>query len=225
MGKAQHLSDSDSVAAGVQGSATRDALLEAGAEVFGRRGFRDATIREICRRARANVAAVRYHFGDKERFYHEVLAAAGRQVEVPPPPVELPAEARLRDLVGGMLRTVLEEGSGAWYGQLMAREMIEPTAALDGVVDRFIRPQARRMEALVREISEGRLRREAARRCAMGVVGQILFYRHCRPVLNRLYPGSPLSARQREALADHITRFSLAGIRAAAATPADPTPR
>ena len=37
---------------------TRDRLLQAGARLFADRGFRKVTVRDICRVARANVAAV-----------------------------------------------------------------------------------------------------------------------------------------------------------------------
>jgi TetR/AcrR family transcriptional regulator, regulator of cefoperazone and chloramphenicol sensitivity len=47
---------------------TRLQLLEAAGEVFAEVGFRDATVREICRRADANIAAINYHFGDKENL-------------------------------------------------------------------------------------------------------------------------------------------------------------
>ena len=55
---------------------TRRQLLEAAGEVFATAGFRNATVREICRRAGANLAAVNYHFGDKEALYAEVLRYA-----------------------------------------------------------------------------------------------------------------------------------------------------
>src|SRR4029077_18806791 len=55
---------------------TRKRLLEAAGEVFAERGFRDATIQEICRRADANIAAVHYHFADKEQLYRAVIQYA-----------------------------------------------------------------------------------------------------------------------------------------------------
>ena len=55
---------------------TRARLLQSAAQLFAARGFKDVTVREICRAARANVAAVNYHFGDKTGLYREVLQLA-----------------------------------------------------------------------------------------------------------------------------------------------------
>ena len=55
---------------------TRQRVLDAAAQLFAERGFRKVTVREICRRARANVAAVNYHFRDKAGLYREVVEMA-----------------------------------------------------------------------------------------------------------------------------------------------------
>src|ERR1700760_4697567 len=52
---------------------TRQRLLEVAGAVFAEQGFKNATVREICKRADANVAAINYHFGDKQGLYSETL--------------------------------------------------------------------------------------------------------------------------------------------------------
>ena len=126
---------------------TRRQLLEAAGGVFAEEGFRNATVREICHRAGANIAAVNYHFGDKETLYAEVLRYAhGKALEKYPPLLGLsadaPPEKKLRAFVLSFLLRIFDKGRAAWHGQLMSREMIEPTAALDSLVAERMRPMA-----------------------------------------------------------------------------------
>src|SRR5918993_366458 len=98
---------------------TRQRLLDAAGEVFAEHGFRAATVREICRRADANVAAVNYHFGDKEKLYAAVLEYAHRcaMQNVPSAPATgATPEQRLRGFVHAMIRGFLGEGRrrGGW---------------------------------------------------------------------------------------------------------------
>lgn len=51
------------------GEETRKRILCAAFQVFGERGYRDATHAEICRRAGVNTAAINYHFGSKNGLY------------------------------------------------------------------------------------------------------------------------------------------------------------
>ena len=55
---------------------TRQRLLHVAERLFAERGFRYVTVREICRAAGANVAAVNYHFGDKLGLYREIVQSA-----------------------------------------------------------------------------------------------------------------------------------------------------
>src|SRR3989441_12906972 len=90
---------------------TRQRLLEAAGEVFAERGFRDATIQEICRRADANIAAVHYHFADKERLYRTVIPyAEGCAGDSPPAGIapDTPAERRVRGRIESVLLRLLD---------------------------------------------------------------------------------------------------------------------
>jgi AcrR family transcriptional regulator len=56
--------------------ATRAALIEAASPMFADHGFEATRIRDIADKARANVAAINYHFGSKMGLYQAVLKAS-----------------------------------------------------------------------------------------------------------------------------------------------------
>src|SRR6267143_7011623 len=55
-------------------------LLEAALVIFGEKGPKAATVREIAKAARQNVAAIAYYFGSKERLYHAVIEGIVREI-------------------------------------------------------------------------------------------------------------------------------------------------
>ncbi len=201
--------------------ATRQRLIEHAGEVFAEVGFRAATVRAICRLAGANLAAVNYHFGDKQRLYNAVfLYAHDCAMERHPVPTALSAarpQERLRAFIATFLKRILDQGRPAWHGKLMAREMVEQTGVLDLMVGKGVRPQFEFLSATVRDLV-GDLPPEVLRRGAGSVVAQCLFYFHARPVITRLFPDLVFDAAEIEALTTHITAFSLAGLAGLART-------
>jgi TetR/AcrR family transcriptional regulator, regulator of cefoperazone and chloramphenicol sensitivity len=200
---------------------TRQALIEAGGAVFAEVGFHNATVREICHRAGANIASVNYHFGDKGALYRAVLAYyQGRALQKYPLDLGVrpgaAAADRLRAFVRSFLLRIFDPSSDAWHGKLISREMIDPTTALDEILVERIRPQAQHLGGIVRELLGGEPDPDTVRLCSFSVVSQCLFYHHCQPVVLRLFPEQKFSPEQIERLADHITSFSLAAITAAA---------
>lgn len=200
---------------------TRERLLEAGGQVFSETGFRAATVREIVRRARANVAAVNYHFRDKEGLYAAVLEESARRAVAKYPPYgglppDAPAEAKLRAFVRSFLQRIFDRGHQSVHGKLMAREMIEPTDALAPLVEQMIRPMYGRLCAVVKALAGPRATLAQVEASAKSIVGQCLFYKHCTPVLARLDGRCP-DERDVDALAGHIVEFSLHGLQAIAA--------
>src|SRR5688572_25471526 len=175
--------------------ATRQRLLDTAGEVFATHGFRAATVRDICQRAGANVAAVNYHFGDKERLYLEVLRFAHMAAFTKyPPDMGLKPGAtpkqRLHAFVRSFLFRVLDEGRPAWHGKLMAREIADPTGALESIVKDGIRPHFAALRGIVADLLGPKLAADPdrVRYAAWSVVGQCLFYFYARPVIMQLHP-------------------------------------
>lgn len=197
-------------------AATRERLIEAAGEVFAAEGYRKATIDQICRRAGANIAAVNYHFGDKEKLYAEVFAYADRcATEAHPVAVTSngsKAEERLRRQIEALIGRLFDRGRPAWHAQLMAREMVEPTAVLDRRVDERIRATYDQLAAIVRELIGAKAAPETVRLCVFSILGQCVFYRHSAPIITRLHPRFD-AASEAPGLAAHVTRFSLEAIR------------
>jgi AcrR family transcriptional regulator len=204
--------------------ATRQHLLEAAGRVFADVGYRAATVREICERAGANIAAVNYHFGDKEQLYQAVLQET-YQTAIKKYPADYglranaTAEERLRAFVHSLLLRIFSEGPSARHGKLMAREMMEPTGALDAIVREDIRPMSALLVSIVSELLGAGADDATKRLCANSVVSQALFYHHCRPVVVRLHPDLKFDRAGIERLTEHITRFSLAAIKNFAVKP------
>ena len=193
---------------------TRQRLLEAAGEVFAEDGFRKATIQRICARAGANIAAAHYHFGDKQRLYAAVIDYSDRLAISPLPATTTTGapEERLRKHLVSFLGRLLDRGRPAWHGRLMAREMMDPTSALDRLVRTKIRANHEQLAAIVRDLLGPDANDGTVRRCVLSVVGQCMFYRHSAPVIARLYPDL-VPAEEIDRIADHITRFSVTAIR------------
>jgi AcrR family transcriptional regulator len=194
-------------------SATESRLLEAAGEIFAEVGYRAATVRQICEKAGANIAAVNYHFGDKEGLYMAVLRSVpDAHAEKFPADRGLPpgatAEQRLAAYIESLLNRVFDEGRPGWHTKIMAREMIEPTRALDTLVADVALPVHQELASIVRELLGSRASEDAMRLCTLSILSQCVYYHHARSVLSRLYPEQKYDSQDIAQLADHITRFS-----------------
>jgi len=197
---------------------TRARVLAAAERLFAARGFAKVTVREICRDARANVAAVNYHFGDKQGLYDEVVRSAIRTMQSTTDAIVRagagrgPAE-QLALYVSIFLERVAAARDG-WIHQLMARELSDPTPALDLVLAEVVEPRMAYLRRIVSALAGAPVRDVRVEQCAASIQAQCL-----APLTHRVAaPGADLDGPRLEAWAHHITTFSLAGIGAVAAS-------
>ncbi len=142
--------------------AAKKRLVDAAGPVFAERGFEQATIREICRVAGVNIAAVGYYFGDKFGLYREVIrqirqrCQAAHAIELPS---HLDATGALYFLISRLLEQMVSRDDSAWETQLMMREMNRPTDVFSEMVEETFRPTFNRLAALITQVSPRARRR------------------------------------------------------------------
>ncbi len=201
---------------------TKERLFMAAVMLFAERGYKAATVRDICRAAGgANVNAVNYYFGGKEKLYGRILELMFTEVEKR----FLEGEAKRSDVgtpeerVKGVIRAYV----GMLYGggevatafcRIYTREVVSPTPLLDEVAERFVVPQTRAMLGLMGEALGPDVPEERARDCLASLVGQVTYYACHGPVFARVFPEHPGMEADWERIADHICTFTLAGVRA-----------
>ena len=197
-------------------AAMKDRLIEVAGKIFGEKGFKASTVREITRQAGANVAAVNYYFRDKDELYAAVLRHAV-QCSIRHEPVidELMApEEQLHSFIVEKLHHLLDPRRPKWHGQLMSREMSSPSASLNLVVDELIRPRLACFRRIVSRIAGCDLPEQKLAMLLLSVMSQCSYYRQSGALIDRLFPELMKSPTFIPDIARHITAFSVAGIRA-----------
>ncbi|HKV51900.1 MAG TPA: CerR family C-terminal domain-containing protein [Gemmatimonadaceae bacterium] len=198
-------------------AATRERLIAAATRLFAQRGFNAVGVRELARAARANVAAVNYHFDDKLGLYRVVVHAAVDAMRSGDDAFLTAAagvspEEQLRTYVTGYLpRIASSDDRTAWIHDLMRHEMSEPTPLAPWIAEHGILPRIEYLAGVVSKLLDCQPNDPRVPRCVISIQAQCLFYRPDR-FRTAAFKGWPVSSAELAAIADHIVEFSLAGI-------------
>ena len=208
---------------------TRTRLLEAAVLCFAEKGFEGVGIREIAQRAQANSALVQDHFGGKEGLYvaaMKVLFEQGPDVVrtmVPPPapgePEAFPKAVRaLRSYVRAFLEELFACHSLEKFSREMAtamqlfwtREMLNPGPDRVDLILAHVRPHVDFLDACLRALRPD-LDADCRFLMSGSIHGQIMFF-HRDIAMIELLRGAAYGPADVDALAAHITAFSLRGL-------------
>ena len=206
------------------GKETRNRLLEAACEVFAEKGYHAAKVADICRRAGANVAAVNYYFGDKAALYTEAWQETFKKFAGPKPPdstITSPEE-QLQIYIHSLIQNFTEQSDQGQFTRLYLMELANPTGLIHDIWHDLIEPRRQIVIGIIRKIMGTKATDETVLFCEMSIINQ------CRALLTirrsdlEYLLGQSLSPDLIKRMADHITRFSLAGIKAVATARHDP---
>lgn len=193
---------------------TRQRLLEAGLDIFGRVGFEAASTRRISEAADANLAAIKYHFGSKQGLY---LAVARHIAEHVSRNVGSAADAARAGLASGALdrasaaraleevallaaRNLVANPDAARWARFILREQFEPTEAFELIYSTTMSRLHGTVTALVAIILDLKPESEEARLEAFAVVGQVLVFRLARAAVLRRMEWDDVGPEQADAI-------------------------
>ncbi|MCC5021923.1 MAG: CerR family C-terminal domain-containing protein [Candidatus Synoicihabitans palmerolidicus] len=122
---------------------TRHALILAGLELFGEYGLKGTTTRMLCQASGANLAAIAYHFTNKEGLYLAVAEyiSARMQLHLSSPAEELisktsstgfsrpSGENTFGDMIDKLAHLMAASDEVRTWARIIVREQARPTAA------------------------------------------------------------------------------------------------
>ncbi|PKA42025.1 CerR family C-terminal domain-containing protein [Rhizobium sullae] len=175
--------------------ATREKLLAAALDVFGRYGFDGASTRKLADAAGVNLQAIPYYFGGKEGLYiataeylagvvaghvAEIRHRVGRHLaeldEANMPLNASQARLFLTEIVETMVVLFVSRESEAW-ARFIIREQLEPTAAFERVYAGIMGPMINMGRRLIGAILKDDPASENVRLRSLSFVGSLLVFR------------------------------------------------
>ncbi len=196
---------------------TKHRIMLAAGPIFARKGFRATTVREICDQAEVNLASINYYFGDKQKLYNEtvILAREMRVQKVPYPDwaSDTSPEIKLYDFVTLLLNRLVALQTEPWQVRLLMREVLQPTEASKHLIREYFSPFFNMLLLIVDELMDDKPDDATRYKFGFSIIGQCLHYRYAASVTALMIPlESYQDEFDTEALARHITEFTLGGI-------------
>jgi len=199
---------------------SKDRILDEAEALFAERGFHAVTVREITQAARCNLAAVNYHFGNKQNLYVEVFRARWmpRARRVQACFKDLLSARGERSLAGivhalaeAFLKGPLTDDERLRHSQLMIREMAKPGLATDMLVEEVIKPFFGELIILLGPYLPENAERERVMLDIVSIFAMAIYFNFARLPVMRV-TGEEYDNAFKDRLVEHIVRFCLTGL-------------
>jgi AcrR family transcriptional regulator len=199
---------------------SRERILDEAETLFAEKGFHAVTVREITRAAHCNLAAVNYHFGNKQNLYLEVFRARciprARKIQTGfKNALSAHDGTSLTGIVHALaeayLKGPLTDDERLRHSQLMIREMAMPSLATDMLVDEVIKPFFGEVAGMFRPFLAEGVEAQRMMLNILSIFSMVLYFNFARLPITRV-TGQEYDEGFKERLVEHIVQFSLTGL-------------
>lgn len=198
---------------------TKRKILEAAAEEFAMKGYNGTTIRDICRRAKVNVALVNYHFRSKESLYVEMFEFLfsdnhGQDILNRPWNGDFSEwKETLRKWVSNILGEITsQKPEHRRKRMIFGRELLDPSVIFPSIYENFMRPRLNNLAAHFRKVLPSGTDDDYVYIRVFSVVSDCLYYMHDRVIVDMSFPGRSFSEENMGRIIDFITDKACHGL-------------
>jgi AcrR family transcriptional regulator len=202
---------------------TRQALIRAGLDLFGRNGFDATSTREIAQAAKVNSAGIAYHFGGKdglrEACAEAIIARMQAVLAGGAPPVAITVDAdrdiateHLLALIDRMVAFLTTAPESEMIARFVVREMFTPSPAFDTIYGGLFEPVHRRVCQVWAAATGMAPEAPATRLAVFAAIGQLVYFRIARPAVTRRMGWDDIGPDQACAIGETIRRSVRASI-------------
>ena len=221
-----------------RGDATREALIRAGLEIFGRDGFHAASTRAIAGAAGVNQALIGFHFGGKQGLYLAVFEHVADGISARMEPVLQAISARLQDRRGepasmaarlrrylplvyqvtDALVTMFTSEEARSWARLILREQQDPGEAFEKCFGRSIGTVLSVLTEVIARTQRRNADDRRVRLMVFTIIGQALIFRAASAAVLAHLGSSRLDSRDIAAIQAQIRRNVAAMLKAGVAS-------
>lgn len=199
------------------GEDRRRSIIAAASALFADQGFDTTTTRDIAARAKCNVAAIKYYFGDKAGLFACVMEHAIAQVLeggahfIPDP------NADPRDALKAWITWVLRTGhrrsrAGGVSAKLTMHALASESRIATSLANRLGPPVREGILLLIDRLYDGKLNPALREHAFVFVFSLCSQFAHGGPVLEKMGIAVPDDPRDLDLLAERLTNFIIGGL-------------
>lgn len=203
---------------------TRQALIRAGLDLFGRNGFDATSTREIAQAAGVNSAGIAYHFGGKDGLRQAcaeaiiarmqgVLAGGSPAVSMAPDVTDRDAATeQLLALIGRVVTFLTTVPESEVVARFVMREMLTPSPAFEALYGGLFEPVHRRVCQVWAAATGMEPEAPETKLAVFAAIGQVFYFRIARPAVTRRLGWDGIDAEEARLIGEAIRRSVRASI-------------
>lgn len=203
---------------------TRQALIRAGLDLFGRNGFDATSTREIAQAAGVNSAGIAYHFGGKDGLRQAcaeaIIARMQGVLAGGSPAVSMALDVTDRDaateqllaLIGRVVSFLTTVPESEVVARFVMREMLTPSPAFEALYGGLFEPVHRRVCQVWAAATGMEPEAPETKLAVFAAIGQVFYFRIARPAVTRRLGWDGIDAEEARLIGEAIRRSVRASI-------------